>query len=136
MSFFVALLVLVVVWEGIWIALGLKQMAPWTLKKRLEAGDRIRILDVRTKTEFKLIHIPKAENAPLFTGASFDAALDLCGDPGGPPTVVVVSTTGRRSPLMAWQLMKTGIKNSHNLVGGVILWKLMGGKIVSCKEKT
>ncbi|MBU1247914.1 MAG: rhodanese-like domain-containing protein [Proteobacteria bacterium] len=130
MSLIIAIIVLSVIWEAMWIVLGLKHMSPWQLRRRLEAGERLRIVDVRTRTEYDLFHIPEAKSAPLFTGASFDAAMDLHGDPGGPPTVVVVCMTGHRSPLVAWQLMKTGISNSYNLTGGMLLWKLTGGKSV------
>ena len=134
MTLIYALLIFLVLWESLWIILGLKQMSPWELRRRLAAGERIRIIDVRTPREFELLRIKEAESAPLFTGASFDKAMDLHGDPGGPPTVVVVCATGHRSPLVAWQLMKTGMAQSYNLVGGMLLWKLSGGKTVSGSE--
>lgn len=134
MTVIYVLLVVYILWESLWIILGLKQMSPWELRKRLAAGERIRIVDVRTGPEFRAMHIQGAESAPLFTGASFDKAMDLHGDPGGPPAVVVVCMTGHRSPLVAWQLMKTGMDNTYNLVGGMLLWKLTGGKTSGGKE--
>lgn len=134
MSFLYVLIVIYILWESLWIILGLKQMSPWKLRKMLAEGERIRIVDVRTPCEFKLLHIKDAESAPLFTGASFDKAMDLHGDPGGPPTVVVVCMTGHRSPLVAWQLMKTGMPETYNLIGGMLLWKLVGGATQSGAE--
>ncbi|MGE4504636.1 MAG: rhodanese-like domain-containing protein [Desulfovibrionaceae bacterium] len=127
MSLIVFLVIVAVAWEVMWVVLGLKHISPWELRRRLAKGERIHIVDVRTRPEYRLLHLPGSKNAPLFTGVSFDTAMELHGDPCGPPTVVVVCTTGHRSPLVAWQLMKTGIKESYNLAGGVLLWKLTGG---------
>lgn len=127
MSFVIAIVLIAAFWEIMWVVLGLKHMSPWELRRRLEAGERVHVMDVRTRAEYRLFHIPGSRSAPLFSGASFDAAMDLHGDPGGPPVVVVVCMTGHRSPLVAWQLMKTGIKDAYNLAGGIALWKLTGG---------
>ncbi len=135
MSIVYLIILCCVAWQILWIILGLKQMSPWSLRRRLAAGERIRIVDVRTHFEYKLLHIAQAESAPLFTGASFDKVMDLHGDPGGHPNVVVVSTSGQRSALLAWQFKQTGMKQSYNLVGGLLLWKLFGGATQQGLEK-
>lgn len=87
------------------------------IKERMDAGETIMIVDVRTKEEFDAGHIPGAILIPNETiGASEPSEL-----PNKDAVIVVYCRSGRRSMESANKLLKLGYKNIYDL-GGIGNW--------------
>ena len=78
--------------------------------------DGVRIVDVRTVSEFEAGHIPSAENVPLdqlgTAMASWDAA----------EPIFVYCATGSRSIEAMRILNEAGFKSVYNLQNGIVAW--------------
>jgi len=114
-----------VAWDLAWMAAGVDQTPPWRLRDMLGASPRPQLLDVRTRGEFALFHIPGAISRPDALSAD-PASLGL--DPSRP--VVVVCMTGHRSPFVAKMFAAKGFAAS-NLTWGMLGWVLAGGAFTS-----
>jgi rhodanese-related sulfurtransferase len=126
----ILLLVFVVGWELFWFALGVKSIAPWTLKKWLAKKDtHFDIIDVRTPAEFDRFHIGGSRNIPNYL---FSDKFQQNTHPGRP--LVVICMTGHRSPPVAYRLKKQGYRNVYHLTWGMVAWKLFGGPTVSSSK--
>ena len=130
MFWLVAFLLVIAGWDAGWYAAGVKPMFPWELKRHLVDGagaqGGVLLIDVRTPSEYRMLHIAGARLRPdlLFHPETLKPT-----DPDTP--VVVICMTGHRSPVAAHLLQKQGIKNVYNLTWGMLGWKLFGGKTVS-----
>ena len=83
------------------------------LKRRLEAGDRPVLLDVREPWEFELARIEGSTLIPMSElGERFTEL-----DPGA--ETVVICHHGNRSSYVAQALQRTGFENVLNLEGGL-----------------
>ena len=94
---------------------GIPQMEPEELKRRLDAGEEIFILDVREPKEF----------AAAQMGGHLIPLNDLpqrAGELDREKTVVVHCKLGGRSQKAAEFLAQAGFKNLHNLAGGIQAW--------------
>ena len=94
-------------------------ISPLELKRRLDAGEKLLVLDVRTPGEFHQAHIPGAVNIPL---------VKLPPQPSGrvlydPDTAVVtVCQTDLRAGLAARKLRRMGFGRVWVLSGGMNNW--------------
>lgn len=130
----ITLALLAVIWELGWGLSGLSRLGPRELRRRLDAGWKPLLIDVRTQREYRWFHIPGAINAP-FGSAELDTALELHARADqSPPPVVFICMTGHRSPLAAWSLRRTGLGQVHDLAGGMLAWKFIGGPTVEGPE--
>jgi rhodanese-related sulfurtransferase len=118
--FLIAAIVLLLGWDAVWWALGVKPRFPWQLQARLRAGaSDLVLLDVRTPLEYNWFHLPGALNIP-----------DLLADSGKMPPVspsqevVVICLTGHRSPLAAFALKKRGYTRVYHLTWGMVGYKV------------
>jgi uncharacterized membrane protein YdjX (TVP38/TMEM64 family)/rhodanese-related sulfurtransferase len=94
------------------------------LKRRLDAGERLRIVDVRGADEFvgPLGHIAQARNIPI---AELSARLpELAGREPAP--VVLVCLTDKRSSAAAQTLSAAGFKQISVLRRGMKSWNASG----------
>ncbi|MGE4291230.1 MAG: rhodanese-like domain-containing protein [Desulfovibrio sp.] len=127
----ITLMLLALIWELAWGLTDMKRLGPRELRQRLESGWRPLLLDVRTPREYAWFHISGSVNAP-FGSAELDAALELHSRTDGNTTpVVIICMTGHRSTLTAWNLQRTGLVEIHDLMGGMVGWRLTGGPVVS-----
>lgn len=94
---------------------GIPQMHPTDLKRRLDAGEEVLVLDVREPHEYAIAHIG-GHLIPL--GALRDRMEEL--DPN--QRIVVHCKAGMRSQRAAEFLARAGFKKLHNLVGGILGW--------------
>ncbi|MCC6982910.1 MAG: thiosulfate sulfurtransferase, partial [Bauldia sp.] len=103
--------------------LGTPNISAINLKKRLDRGDDIRILDTRPREEFEAFHIPGAINAPGAEILHRLGTLDL-----KPDTLLVANCAGRtRSILGAQSLINAGVPNPvASLTGGTMEWLIAG----------
>jgi len=124
MKTLIIFLLIVFGWDIAWYLFGVKPIFPWQLKKMLHKGQNPgKLIDVRTPLEFNWFHIDGAANRPdiLFSTDRFK-------DKNYDEPMIIICMTGHRSPIVAYQLKKSGYKRVYNLTWGMLAWKLFGGK--------
>ena len=92
-----------------------KQLQPLELKKKLDNGEDIFLLDVREAWEFSLAAIKGSENFPI--GEVIDRQQEFVLE----EKIVVICHFGERSQLVAQELTECGF-NVYNLTGGIDAW--------------
>ncbi len=93
-----------------------KQLQAIELKKKLDDGEDIFLLDVREPWEFSLAAIDGSENFPLAE------VVDRQQEYAFEEEIVVICHYGERSQRAAQELVECGFKTVHNLVGGIDAW--------------
>ena len=91
-------------------------MTPAELKRRLDAGERLAVLDVREPWEVAIAQLPGTIHIPL--GALPQRVGEL--DPAVP--TVVMCKAGGRSRHAASYLAAAGFAQAINLSGGIDAW--------------
>jgi adenylyltransferase/sulfurtransferase len=94
---------------------GIPQITPLDLKRRLDAGEDVFVLDVREPHEYQIVNI----GAPLIPLGDLPNRL---GELDPNREIVVHCKTGGRSQRAAEFLQKSGFKNVTNLAGGITAW--------------
>ncbi len=92
------------------------EIQPLALKKQLDDGEDICLVDVREDWEHSLAAIPGSNHIPL--GELVDRVQELLYE----ENIVVYCHVGERSYRGAVILMESGFKNVRNLVGGIDGW--------------
>ena len=92
-----------------------KQLQAIELKKKLDNGEDIFLLDVREEWEFALASIDGSENFPM--GEVIDRQQEFSFE----EEIVVICHYGERSQLAAQELVECGF-NVYNLIGGIDAW--------------
>lgn len=104
---------------------------PPELAELLSEHPEVRLLDVRTPTEYETVHIRGAYNVPL----------DLLGEHGAEirtnvaEPVVLVCQSGQRARKAEEALKAAGMPNLHVLDGGVNGWVAAGNPVVRRAER-
>jgi len=91
-------------------------LQPTDLKKKLDSKEDIFLLDVRQPWEFSLAAIEGSENFPQ--GEVVDRQQEFIFE----EEIVVICHHGERSQMVAQELVESGFKKVHNLVGGIDAW--------------
>ena len=91
-------------------------LQPIDLKKKLDSREDIFLLDVREPWEFSLAGIKGSENFP--SGEVVDRQQEFVFE----EEIVVICHHGERSQTAAQELVESGFKKVHNLVGGIDAW--------------
>ncbi|MEE9132000.1 MAG: molybdopterin-synthase adenylyltransferase MoeB [Gemmatimonadota bacterium] len=86
------------------------------LKARLDAGDPIRIIDVREPHEWNICNLETAELIPLASLPGQMNGLDSTED------IVVLCRSGARSARAVRLLQEAGFRRAYNLTGGLLAW--------------
>ncbi len=94
---------------------GIPQITPVELKRRIDAGEDVFVLDVREPHEYQIVNI----GAPLIPLGDLPNRLNEL-DPNR--EIVIHCKTGGRSQRAAEFLQKSGFKNVANLAGGITAW--------------
>jgi rhodanese-related sulfurtransferase len=92
------------------------EIQPLALKKRLDDGEDVCLIDVREAWEHSLAEIPGSEHFPI--GELVDRVQELLYE----ENIVVYCHMGERSYRGVIILMASGFKNVQNLVGGIDGW--------------
>lgn len=95
------------------------------LRQLISKDPALRVLDVRTGTEFETVHIPGSYNVPLDTLGEHVRDLADVEHP-----VVLVCQSGGRASKAHEKLSAAGKETVHILEGGIASWQLAGGDIV------
>ena len=96
---------------------GWKTLTPEEAKARLDSGDAVTLLDVRTEAEYEESHIPGAVCLPVESiGTQPPASL-----PDPDAEILVYCRSGRRSAQAAGTLAKLGYTNVSDF-GGILNW--------------
>ncbi|MEX2093548.1 MAG: rhodanese-like domain-containing protein [Pirellulales bacterium] len=103
-------------------------ITPQRLHQLHERGETIRLLDVRTPTEYRELHVAYAVNTPL---ESLDPATvtRLCNGASKQPIYVVCRSGGRGAKACA-KLLSAGFDCVVNVEGGTAAWKQAGLPVV------
>src|ERR1700742_610139 len=94
---------------------GIPQVTPVDLKRRLDAGEDVFVLDVREPHEYQIVNI----GAPLIPLGDLPNRL---GELDANREIVIHCKTGGRSQRAAEFLQKSGFMNVSNLAGGITAW--------------
>ena len=103
-------------------------IAPDALSKRIEAGDRVVVLDVRTPAEYRAGHIPEAVNIPhTEVGARL-------GEVPADAEVALYCMVGPRARLAEENLRQAGRGQLLHVEGGLAAWQAAGLPVEAEKE--
>jgi len=99
-------------------------ITPHQLSSRLEQGEKVQLLDVRTPAEHAEIHVPGVKLIPL---DQLDPT-ELTGVHGiaRDQPLFVLCRTGSRAKQAAQQLEKGGFSQCHVVEGGTMAWAEAG----------
>ena len=92
----------------------LKNLSPEEVSKM---DNEYKIIDVRTKFEYKRGHIKNAVNYKLGNEKN------IVSDFGTDAKIILICKTGHRSRAAANRLMRSGYKNLYHLEGGMNNWR-------------
>lgn len=95
---------------------GVPDIGPQELKRRLDAGEAVTVLDVREPWEIQLASLPGTLNIPLNEVPERLGELDPKGE------LVVMCHAGGRSRRAAEFLSARGFTRVANLAGGIDAW--------------
>ena len=108
------------------------EQGPADVKKRLDAGEPVVVVDVRDPDEYRDGHIEPAAN--ISRGFLEFRIGTVAADPQTP--LVLYCQTGLRSMLAARQLKELGYENVVNLQGGFQKWAQSGLPVVKDRPLT
>lgn len=105
-------------------------ITPQTLRQKVDGGERIELIDVRTPVEFREIHATDARLIPL------DALkpADLLGNGNGSRRVCFICKSGKRAQKAAEQCAAAGFDNVAFIEGGTEAWAAAGLPVVRGKK--
>jgi adenylyltransferase/sulfurtransferase len=90
-----------------------------SLKRALDEGDDVWILDVREPREWEICRLPGSTLIPL---GDLPKRLAEIPQGAGAPDIVVHCKSGVRSARAVALLRDHGITNARNLTGGILAW--------------
>lgn len=103
-----------------------RELLPWDLLRKMDAGEKLLLVDVREPTEFSRLHIPGSINVPrgiLEQSCEWnyeETQPQLAASRDQP--IVVICRSGKRSVLAADVMQKLGFINVVSLRTGVRGW--------------
>ena len=95
------------------------EISPSEVKRKLDAGERLLLIDVRRPEEHQVTRIEGAELIPMDTIPAHLDRLDQLADEA---TLVVFCHHGIRSANVVNWLRGQGVDNSQSMAGGIDQW--------------
>ena len=95
------------------------EITPQEVKRRLDAGEKLRLIDVREPVEFQQARIDGAELIPMRSVPQNLASLE-----GEEKPIVVFCHHGMRSLQVVGWLRQHGVENCTSMSGGIDQWSL------------
>lgn len=96
------------------------EISPTEVKARLDAGETLRLIDVREPREFEICRIPGARLIPM---NSIPMHLQELDDDG--PPIITICHHGVRSLAVVDWLRRQGVENCQSMAGGTDLWSVL-----------
>ena len=103
-------------------------ITPRQLHDRLQQGEKLHLLDVRTPAEHAEIHVPDVQLAPL-------DRLDATKLAGKDQPLYIFCRTGNRAKQAAEKLEKSGYEQCHVVEGGTMAWAEAGLPVIRGTSK-
>jgi rhodanese-related sulfurtransferase len=97
------------------------EVTPADVKRRMETGEKIALVDVREPFEFQQARIEHAELIPM---GSVPSALQQLEGKADEATLVLYCHHGARSLQVAHWLREQGIHACQSMTGGIDRWSL------------
>jgi rhodanese-related sulfurtransferase len=97
------------------------EVLPSEVKRRLDAGERLYLIDVREPLEFQLARIEGSELIPMRTVPAALQDLESKADEG---TIIVFCHHGMRSLNVVNWLRQQGVAECQSMAGGIDLWSI------------
>jgi rhodanese-related sulfurtransferase len=94
----------------------MKSLKPSEVVDLIQSDNNVRLIDVREKWEYDIVHLPQSELMPL---SCFQAHLDKLNTED---KILVYCHHGVRSISVCNFLITNGFKNILNLSGGIDAW--------------
>ncbi len=98
-------------------------ISPAELNSRVQRGDSVELIDVRTPIEFREVHAQCAKNVPL---DDLDANNMAAQRSGKTEPLYVICRSGGRASKAIEQLAAAGLSNLVNVEGGTLAWDKAG----------
>ena len=95
------------------------EITPGEVKKRLDAGEKVRLIDVREPFEFQQCHIEGSELIPMRTVPQALPSLEAEDAP-----LIVFCHHGMRSLQVVSWLREQGVEQCVSMTGGIDCWSL------------
>jgi rhodanese-related sulfurtransferase len=102
-------------------------ISPQGLYERIQSGQAVELIDVRTPVEFREMHIAAAKNTPL---DKLDPAAFAAAGAGRNRPLFVVCRTGSRAKQASEKLIAAGCTNVVQIEGGSLAWEQSGLPVV------
>ena len=108
-------------------------ITPNQLNERLQHGEKLHLLDVRTPAEYAEIHVPNVKLEPLdrLDAAKFAGTSGFAKD----EPLYIFCRTGDRATLAAGKLEKGGYADCSVVEGGTLAWAKDGLSVVRGTSK-
>jgi len=97
------------------------ETTPQDVKRRLDSGEKLFLIDVREPAEFALARLEGAELIPMRTVPAELSRLDALAEDA---TLVVYCHHGIRSLNVVHWLREQGVTNCQSVSGGIDCWSL------------
>ena len=94
------------------------EITPIEVKKRLDRGEQLPLIDVRKAAELTICSLPGALHIPM---DEFTQRLDEL-EPYREKEIVIFCRSGGRSFSVCQFLLQKGFKRPLNMLGGVLAW--------------
>jgi adenylyltransferase/sulfurtransferase len=93
-----------------------KEVSVQELKRRLDAGDKLQLIDVREPWEVAIARLPSSTHIPMGELPARLGELQTDSD------IIVMCRSGGRSRRAAELLLARGFERAANLTGGILAW--------------
>jgi rhodanese-related sulfurtransferase len=97
------------------------EVTPAEVKRRMDAGERLHLIDVRQPEEHQIARIEGSELVPM---NSVPGALQALEDKAETGTLIVFCHHGVRSANVVNYLRGQGIEASQSMAGGIDRWSM------------
>jgi rhodanese-related sulfurtransferase len=98
------------------------EVSPQEVKARLDAGEKLALIDVREPQEFATARIEGGELIPMRTVPAELQRLDALSDEG---TLIVYCHHGVRSLNVVNWLRQQGVEACQSMAGGIEAWSVL-----------
>ena len=97
------------------------EISPQEVKRRLDSGEKLTLIDVREPREHQISNIPGAQLVPM---RSVPAALQVLESAADESTLIVFCHHGVRSLNVVNWLREQDVANAQSMAGGIDRWSV------------